>query len=73
MKTNDSITYTVRPLGCTAWEEGIKTLARARASAARARSAGLAQVVVVDDETGQIVEEERDALIELRDEIHDAR
>lgn len=49
------MSYTVRPLGCCAWESGLSTLAAARRSAREARDAGLSRVVIVCDETGEVI------------------
>lgn len=51
-----STTYTVRPLGCTSWEDGLQTIDDARRSREEAKSAGLRQVIIVEDDSGAIVE-----------------
>jgi len=51
-------TYTVRPLGGTAWEERIVSLDAAHESAREARDRGLRNVVIVDDATGAVVDED---------------
>lgn len=53
--TDTTQTYTVRPLGCTAWEDGITSLEAAQQSRREAVDAGLYRVVIVDDLTGEIV------------------
>ena len=56
-ETTMATTYTVRPLGCTSWQDGIETIDEALASARDAREQGLHSVVIVDDVTGEIVPE----------------
>ena len=52
------MSYTVRPLGCSAWESDIETLEAARASYDEARALGLRDLVAMDDETGEDVTDE---------------
>lgn len=52
------MTYTVRPLGGTAWAEGVNSLKEANKLAKEARQRGLVQVVVINDETGEEEKEE---------------
>ena len=49
-------TFTVRPLGGTAWSTGVESLQLARQHASGARGAGLRQVVIVRDSDGAVVE-----------------
>lgn len=49
--------YTVRPLGKAAWESNLISLEEAKRSAAKARDLGLESVVIVDECTGEIVDE----------------
>ena len=48
-------TYTVRQLGSTSWVAGV-LLADAIKAAVEARDRGLSRVVIVDDDTGEIVD-----------------
>jgi len=53
--------YTVRPLGACAWASGVETVREARHLAEEARDVGLRDVVIIDELTHEIVEEEDDA------------
>jgi hypothetical protein len=48
--------YSVRLAGMTAWDEHLPSLAMAEESAAEPRAMGLADVSIVDEETGEVVE-----------------
>lgn len=49
-------TYTVRPLGSTSWAAGITDIKAAFEAKRAAEAAGLRNVAVIDDMTGEIVE-----------------
>ena len=49
--------YTIRPIGCTDWAKA-KTLSEARRLRDEAVIRGLNRVVIVDEETGEVVVEE---------------
>jgi len=55
--TANTTTFTVRPLGCTSWEEGLTSLEAAEASRVEAAQRGL-DCVIVNDTTGETVEAE---------------
>ena len=58
LRETEPPTYTVRPLGGCAWASGLTSLELAREARAEASSRGLRHVVIVDDQTGEVVPDE---------------